>query len=419
MNDRKETADDRIWKRHIRIWGLITSLISGWIRRKFNFTYDDFGIEEIEGPVLVIPNHSCAWDPLLVGTALKKRQMYFVASEHILRWRIAGPVINWLVEPIPRKKASTGTGTVKACIRHLKAGHSVCLFAEGEQTWDGVTGKIFPATGKLVRQSGATLVTYCIEGAYLSVPRWASGVRRGKVHAHAAGVYSPEELKGMKPGEIEYLINRDLHIDTWKWQKSQPGGPVPFIGKSRLEPAKGLERALFMCPACLKTGTLNTGKDMIYCSCGFRSRFTQTGFLEPEIPENGTAATERRFCTIAEWDKWETSEMEAQLSRMLEAGEGSFFSDRQVQLSRVEDGHSDSLLCEGVLSLNVENGRPVMHAGDRSFDVTSIDMMAPVLSSLLLFSTGGGYYQIKAENTNLRKYVLAWQYCKQCRQTGE
>ncbi|MBR6351735.1 MAG: 1-acyl-sn-glycerol-3-phosphate acyltransferase [Firmicutes bacterium] len=134
MKDKNNNALQRLWLRHRIIYRSVMVLISVWIRRKFNFSCDGFDPRSIEGPVIVIPNHSCAWDPLLMASAFKNRQMYFVASEHLLRTRFWGPIINFLVAPIPRKKASSGSSAVIAMLRHIKAGHSICLFAEGEQS---------------------------------------------------------------------------------------------------------------------------------------------------------------------------------------------------------------------------------------------------------------------------------------------
>ena len=145
------------------------------------------------------------------------------------------------------------------------------------------------------------------------------------------------------------------------------------------------------------------------CSCGFSSKYLDTGFLDQVSKGSGTQTPERVFRTISEWDQWEIAEMERQLQDLTESGNGCFFSDHDAKLSKVEDGHNDVLISEGRLSLAAEKGKLVLHAGERSFEYSGIDMMAPVLSSILLFSAGGEYYQIKAENTNIRKYVLAWE----------
>ena len=205
--------------RHQRDWRLIHSLVHGPVCRMFNFSYEDY---QVQGPILLIPNHSCAWDPLLVGSAHKDKQVYFVASEHLFRLGLVSKVIEHLVAPIPRRKASSGADTVKACLRHLRAGHSVCLCAEGEQSWTGRNIPVFPATGKLARSSGATLVTYKLEGAYLSLPRWGKGIRCGRVYGHPVGIYPPDLLKTMSPDEINTLINRDIAEDAWERQRSAP-----------------------------------------------------------------------------------------------------------------------------------------------------------------------------------------------------
>ena len=47
---------------------------------------------------------------------------------------------------------------------------NVCVFPEGNRTWDGVTAKFLPSIGKLARSSGASLVTYKLTGGYFASP---------------------------------------------------------------------------------------------------------------------------------------------------------------------------------------------------------------------------------------------------------
>lgn len=79
---------------------------------------------QVDGPCIIIPNHVTAMDPLLVAMSFPKKQMYFVASEHLFRKGLISSLLNWLVEPIPRKKASSGVDTVMAVLSRLRAGHS-------------------------------------------------------------------------------------------------------------------------------------------------------------------------------------------------------------------------------------------------------------------------------------------------------
>ena len=70
------------YQRHQKIWKVLYALANRWICRSFNLTHEDL---RVEGPVLLIPNHVCAWDPLLVAMSLREKQVYYVASEHLFR----------------------------------------------------------------------------------------------------------------------------------------------------------------------------------------------------------------------------------------------------------------------------------------------------------------------------------------------
>ena len=371
------------YRRHVWIYRFLSVLVRPVLRAKFNLSGEKL---QADGPFLLVSNHVTGWDPLLVGVCLGGRQAYFVASEHIFRLGLLTKVLHWLLAPIPRRKASTGMDTVKACLRHLHAGHSVCLFAEGEQCWDGRTGPIFPATGKLAKSSGAALVTFRLEGGYLSLPRWGKHICRGAVHGHPVGVYSPEELKKLSPQEINALIERDIAEDAWERQRQRP---VRYRGKRR---AEGMERALYACPGCRRIGTLRTDRDRVFCPCGFERRYTEYGFFEPREP----------FETLADWDLWQRELLRARDF----AHEGDLlFQDEGLELKRIQSDHREELLALG--TLRQFEGR--IECADWRFPLPEIRSMAMVQAHLLLFSSGGNYYQLRSSTgVNLRKYLEIW-----------
>ena len=369
--------------RHQRIWRVLHPVLQIWLSRKFNLKHEDL---QVEGPVILIPNHVSAWDPFLVAMSLREKQVYFVASEHLFRLGLVSKLLNWLVAPIPRRKGTTGTDTVKACLRHLRQGHSVCLFAEGEQCWDGVSAPIFPATGKMVKASGATLVTYRLEGGYLSCPRWGRGVRRGAVYGHPVGVYPPEQLKDMSAQEVNALIQRDIEEDAWLRQQEKA---VHFRGRNR---AEGMERALYACPACLRIGTLRTAGDRIFCACGFERQYLETGFFSPAEP----------FARIDQWDQWQKALVKER--GFSHAGELLFWDDG-IELSRIQADHSEQSLLTGKLE-QYENR---LVCGDFVFPLEEIQTMAEVQTHLLLVHIQGEYYQLRTRTgANLKKYLDIW-----------
>ncbi len=225
-------------KRHRRAWRLAYKLLHRHLEKKFNLTSD---ICDYDGPCLIVSNHVTNWDPVLVGLSFPKKQMYFVASEHIFRLGIKSKLLNRYFEPIPRSKGSSAVDTVLKCKRHFKAGDSVCIFAEGDSTWNGVTDEIVPSTASLAKASRVALVTYRFEGGHLSNPRWGKGIRTGKMHGGVVNIYSPEDLKAMSVEEILDAINKDIYENAWERQKSDP---VAYKGKNR---AVRMESALFLC----------------------------------------------------------------------------------------------------------------------------------------------------------------------------
>ena len=374
------------YRRHQLAFRCIYLLCTPFLRRKFNLTHEDL---RVDGPVLLVSNHACAYDPLLVAFSLWDKPVYYVASEHLFRMGIFSRILEYLVAPIPRRKASSGMDTVKACLRHLKAGHSICLFAEGEQCWAGQNIPIFPATGKLAKSSGATLVTYRLEGAYLSLPRWGKRIRTGKVYAHPVGIYPPEELKRMTPQEINELINRDIAEDAWERQRKDP---VAYRGKRR---AEGMERAVYLCPRCQRVGTLQTKGNRIFCGCGLDLEYTETGFFNPAEP----------FSDLAQWDTWQR---EALRKRTFSCPPppGPLFSDPEISLYRLSAGHREELIAKGDLLQHEDS----LDCAGVHFPLGEIKNMAVVLTGRLLLSCQDAYYELRSEHpVNFRKYYHLWE----------
>lgn len=369
-------------RRHELCWHIAYGLLRPPIERLFRLTHEN---AYPEGPCLIIANHVTDYDPLLVAMSFPRTDLYFVASEHLFRKGLVSRFLIWAMAPISRRKGSQGTDTVKACLRHLKEGHAVCIFAEGDACWDGRSGKVFPATGKLARHSGATLMTYKLEGGYLTRPRWSRTLRRGKLYGHPVACYSPDQLKAMRPEQITALIDRDIYEDAWSRQRKEQ---VRFHGK-RL--AESLELALFCCPRCRQIGTLQSRNDRLFCSCGLSLQYGEDGFFSPAEP----------FETVAEWEDWQQKAL-----RELQADPDTpLFSDGPVRLSRVASGHRENAIGNGELALYPHG----LHFETRFFPFEEIGSMAMVQKHLLLFSYGDEYYELRAEKgINLRKYLSWW-----------
>lgn len=368
-------------ERHERIWRRVYRLLHGAITRLFRLDAERL---RPEGPCLIVSNHVTDFDPLLLAMSFPDTALYFVASEHIFRQGWLSRALYWLMEPIARRKGSTASDTVRAILRHLKDGHSVVLFAEGDASWDGRPVGIFPATGKLARTCGASLLTYRLEGAYLSKPRWGRGIRRGRTRGHAVRLYTPEELRKMKPAEIAAAIDRDIGEDAWQRQREEP---VPYRGRHR---AERLETALYCCPRCERIGMLRSRGETLFCPCGLRLCYTETGFFDPPEP----------FETIADWEDWQKDAL-----KKLTENEGTLFSDAGLALCEIAGEHRETARGVGTLTQYADR---LEFEGAR-FPLAEIRSMAMVQTRRLLFSFDERYFELRADGrANLRKYLEVW-----------
>ena len=414
------------------LWSLAKRIARREIDKRFNYSFDELDLGNLKGPLFIVTNHVCAWDPFMVAMAFSDRQLAFVASEHILRLPRIGKFVERHTDVIPHKKAGGGTRSTIECLKRLKNGESIFIASEGEQSWDGVSGSVVSSTGKLLKKSGASIVTLRFEGGYLAKPRWADNARRGEVRLKYVNTYAAEEVAKMTPEEIKECINRDLYFDIWEWQRE---AAHTVSGMHKYIPQKGgladgIERLLYMCPACKKVGRLTSNDAMISCECGYKIELMDTGFFSLVEP----------FETIAEWNEWQDNELEKLLvdgepfsqvrgkagADSCEDGEEDkqveVFGDSGVALFEIKNGHEECEAASGRISIvrDTEDacgragGELYLQIGDSGmrFALSEIGSMTMILYNRIVFSWNDVYYEIRPDNmkgrTNLRKYIVAW-----------
>ena len=134
------------------------------------FGYHGQRLPKLDGPVFIVSNHNTDIDCVFLGMAAHGL-IYFVATETLARMGFAGRFLMYWFDPILHSKGTVGTATSRAILSRLRAGHSVGLFPEGNRSFNGQTCPIPPATGKLAKLAGATLVTYRLTGGYFTTPQ--------------------------------------------------------------------------------------------------------------------------------------------------------------------------------------------------------------------------------------------------------
>lgn len=372
--------------RHNLLWKLVWWPFWLWSRIRLNYRPRT---QDVPTPSLIVSNHCTDLDPLLLGLTVK-RHTYFIASEHVFHHRFAGPLLMWLQAPIVRLKGSSGGDAALAAIRRMRAGRSVAVFAEGNRTFNGVTADIVESTAKLARVSGASLVTHRFRGGYFTSPRWSgSSLRRGRLTGEVVRIYTPAELKAMKPAEIADAIRKDIHEDAYA---TQAEWQVPYKGR-RL--AEHLDRALCVCPKCGALGMLRSENDRLTCTgCGLSARYTPLGYLEGEdLP----------FHTVTDWDRWQAEQLRARTEA--DGPEDPIAEDDGIELCESTEEAQDAVLAAGTLRIFRDRMECADHVLPFS-DISAINLTGP---QALVFTLRDRHFTLRSgQIRNLRKHLTIY-----------
>ena len=346
-------------QRHQMVFKVLMPFVSVFTKWKFNYEYDS--LQDVEGPYLLLSNHNLELDPVIVGQAVGK-QIYFVASEHLLRKGLATRLLMYFFKPIIHMKGRQGARTVKQMLRTLQEGHRVCIFPEGNRSFNGLTMPIQASIAKVAKKARVKLITYRVEGGYLTQPRWATNLRKGKLRGRLIHIYTPEQLSHMSDEQINDAIVTDLHEDAYETQKREH---IAFKGENL---ALGLESTIFTCPDCGEIGRLHSEDDRFFCDCGFEAVYDAYGQL--------TDRQGKRY-TVTELDRMQQEALKARIKNW--EADKPLFED-QVTIYRIGADHE---------LIGTENGSfrafvNHLECGGQQMDFAGMDGMAIYSRSALI-----------------------------------
>ena len=380
--------------RHKLIFKLLCPTVALFSRWFFHYSYDS--LKNMEGPYLLLVNHNLELDPIVVGVAAGK-QLYFVASEHITRKGIGTWLLMTLFKPIIHQKGRQGMNTVKQMLKTLKDGHNVCIFPEGNRSFNGLTGEILPSIGKVARRSGAKLITYRIEGGYFTQPRWSTTLRKGKMQGRLIHEYSVEELKALTDAQLNEAICRDLYEDAYETQKRER---VAFKGKNL---AVGLESTIFTCPFCGRIGNMHSEGSRFYCDCGFDAVYDVYGDL---------ADSAGRKYTVTGLDAMQRKMLLRKIENPESGWDSNEFTDTGLTFYEIGENHELLGTKEGSLSADTEGltvcGQKIAYSDLQGMAIYSRNCM------ILHIKGKPGHVEIKSERNisfSALKYLYLYEIC--------
>lgn len=363
--------------RHNFFYRLLVPLVKVFLKIKFKFKYKK--ATNLPDNYIVLSNHTTDFDMLFVACSFRK-PMYFVASEHITRWKKTYRLLKYCFDPIMRYKGSVASSTVMEVLRRTRKGANVCIFAEGVRSWDGSNSPILPSTAKLIKSSGVGLVTYKLTGGYFVSPNWStSKTRKGPIYGSPINVYTKEQLATMSEEEVYNIITTDLYENAYETQSKFPRR---YTGEKL---AEGLENLLFVCPKCNKYDSFTTHDDILECKeCGLKIKYNVYGMLENSP-----------YDTVYDFSQWQNKIVEKDVKSLVK------YTSPDVSISTI-DKHIKTPLTKGELIMSDK-----IKCNDFELPLEKITDISIYGKHGIVFTAGGVYYELYIPQ-NARKFQL---YC--------
>ena len=388
------------------IWYRITYPVIALVLRPIAYFFLNYRYERVKPkhkPYLYFSNHTTYWDYILVGVA-SRRQMFYVAGEHLFRNKLLYRVVLCLCGLIIRKKGAPAGDMILEMKQRLTEGGNVWMSPEGTRSLNGESAFISPNTGKLVKECaeiGAGLITYRIHGGYLRRPRWSTVIRKGRMWGEFVHEYSPEELKAMSLEEINRHINEDMYVNTFADQKEKH-----YVYKGH-DLASGLETVLYVCPKCHAIGTLHSHDDKLTCECGYSVKFNEHGLFE----QDGTDAM--IYDNVRDWDHSQRDYLKEQLPVFMQyPADKPVCMDTEQVLGKIGALKSVENLGTGTFGIYTDRLEFNGEKGVFSFPFADIIGFAFSMQMKLLFTMKDGtYYEVESKHLRSAvKYMVLYRY---------
>lgn len=252
---------------------LLWLIVKPYLKFAYNFNYNNDAIKDIKGPAVFIGNHASVLDVFLMGVSAYPKSLNYVAGYDWFTYFGLRFILKQL-KAIPKFQYQVDLTSIKEMIEVINQNQILGIFPTGRLASAGVGLPVDDNVAKLIKKLKVPVYFFRIDGAYLSLPKWAKKPRKGKIEGKYYQLFTPAELIDKDIKEITKIINNYMLYDDYAWNQQKA---IPFRGK-RL--AENLEKVLFLCPKCNQEFNLSSRNNLISCTCGYKNKILESGFFE-------------------------------------------------------------------------------------------------------------------------------------------
>lgn len=383
------------------IWNVFSrTFVWGYLWPQYHFRKSKDSQKIPKPPFVIVSNHGTFFDPWIIGGYSRHPFAIMCNDEAFTR----GAVSRWYLNSIgafPKKKGASDFKAMKKTISRLSAGYPVCIFPEGQTSWDGETQLMFKGIEKIVRRGKAGLVLTRLTGNFLTKPWWADFIRKGRIIVTFKAL-DPEQIKALSDDELFNAIKAFIaHNDI----KDKGNSEALFSGR-RL--AEGLERFVWMCMECGAEDTLAMSGDTIRCAaCGSSWTINATCKLSAH------GGAKKSCADLYDWAQWHRQRV---IEKIKTSGAGAMLARSDNVVMQTGDTNV-SFSAAGAGSLSLIASALTFHptssgAGPLVFDVQNIETVVIQKKDIVEFIYEGRYYRFVFDHHSPMKWIYYLRYLK-------
>ena len=167
-----------------------------------------------EGRYLLVCNHLCIADPVMLLHCFYKSQLAFISKKENNDMFLIGQLMHKLLcQLINRENDREALKTILNCIQILKDDKaSIAVFPEGYCSEDGLLHKLKPGVFKIAQKTNVPIVVCTLRGTSDVIPNMKK-LKPSSVQMHLVGVVQPEEFAGKTTVDISERVFRMMADD--------------------------------------------------------------------------------------------------------------------------------------------------------------------------------------------------------------
>ncbi len=174
-----------------------------------------------DGPLILVGNHICGLDPLLIQATVNRPLSFLMAREYYQSMWYARRGFD-MVGAIPVNPGGANRQALRQAIDVVRAGNALCVFPEGAANPPIPLHRLLPGAALIARETGAPMIPFRVSGVWPfdHVHLWRPFYRRSRarvvVGEPLALIQSAEGKEGLRDDTqvIRHAIRRLARFDV-------------------------------------------------------------------------------------------------------------------------------------------------------------------------------------------------------------